>query len=373
MSDYAAATWAASSNFWAGRRGHALTGIVLHGTAGLMPGPLAWFQNRASQVSAHYIVCITGQVYQCVREKDSAWHAGEVTPDSAFSGGPNPNLWTLGVEHERDVTNSLPLPAVQVDASIQLLRDIMVRHGPLTLYTHDQFAVGRICPGPNFPLQDITAALSAPSAVPQKESTMVQHLDRPFAGMYPVTQEFGVQNPMEPLGDKYTDGGVGYIWKQGAIAGHWHNGTDYATPCGTPLLSCAAGTVTFAGWDATGFGNRVSVDHGNGLQTLVGHLQQIDVHVGQHVTTGQRLGLSGTTGNSTGCHTHWSVQQGDEYVSPVPYLNAPMPATGHPPKSAAEAVEVLARHAADLQVHPSVPDTNQLISDMCTKWPKFTS
>ncbi len=138
-----------------------------------MPGVLEWFQNPASQVSAHYIVCADGRIFQLVHEQDSAWHAGEVAPSSAFAGAPNPNLWTIGVEFERDVTNSLPLPPEQVAAAIPLLRDIIARHGPLSLilYTHDQFAVGRVCPGPDFPLQEIRDALTLPGAVTEVSFT----------------------------------------------------------------------------------------------------------------------------------------------------------------------------------------------------------
>lgn len=206
---------------------------------------------------------------------------------------------------------------------------------------------------------------------------MVMHLDRPFVGQFAVTQVFANLNPMEPLGWLYRDGGVGYVEEQGAIQGRYHNGTDYGLPCGTPLVACADGTVVFAGWDTTGFGNRISVDHGDGVQTLVGHLQQIDIKVGQKVTRGQHVGLSGTTGNSTGCHTHWSVQVGDEYVSPIPYLNAPLPAptTAAPPATADEGMAIITNHISAIKTlpEPQRPAAlNSLIGDMHAKWPQFT-
>ena len=151
MSDYARARWVPSPNFWSGRNGMQIAGIVLHGTAG--PGAVQWFQQSKSQVSAHYVVGEDASVTQCVREADSAWHNGVVSPSSPFAGRPNPNYWTIGIEHERNTANDNPMPSAQIEASCALVRDILSRHGHLPIYTHDQFNIGRTCPGPGFPLQ----------------------------------------------------------------------------------------------------------------------------------------------------------------------------------------------------------------------------
>jgi hypothetical protein len=155
MTDYSKADWVPSPNFWPGHNGLTVTGIVLHGTAG--GGAVSWFQNPVSQVSAHYVVEEDGTVTQCVNEADSAWHNGVVTPGSQFLGRPNPNYWTLGIEHTRNMRNDNPMPAAQIEASLALVSDILRRHGPLAVYTHDQFNVGRVCPGPGFPLQRFLA------------------------------------------------------------------------------------------------------------------------------------------------------------------------------------------------------------------------
>jgi len=162
ITDYAPASWRPSPNYWQGRDGHRITGIVLHATAGLMPGPIEWFQTPASQVSAHYVVTRTGEVIQTVREADSAWHAGEVTPSSRFYGGVNPNRTTIGIEHERDASNSSPVTPAQLAASLALVRSIIRRHGPLEIITHDEIDVGRVCPGPGFPLQVFRDAVGVP-------------------------------------------------------------------------------------------------------------------------------------------------------------------------------------------------------------------
>ncbi|MEE2523205.1 M23 family metallopeptidase [Pseudarthrobacter sp. J75] len=102
--------------------------------------------------------------------------------------------------------------------------------------------------------------------------------------------------------------------------GDFHRGTDFAAQCGTPVLAAATGTVTFAGWHPYGGGNRVVVDHGNGLETTYNHLSSFSAQVGQTVTRGDVVALSGTTGASTGCHLHFEVQVGGEVVDPTGWL-----------------------------------------------------
>jgi len=180
ITDYAPATWRPSPNYWQGdARDHPrgrITGIVLHATAGLEPGPVEWFQSPASQVSAHYIVNRDGSVYQCVRESDSAWHAGEMTPTSRFYGHGNKNLDTIGIEHERDASNSSPVTPAQLAASLALVRSIVRRHGPLEIILHDEIDVGRVCPGPGFPLQVFRDAVGVP-----KETHPVKNFPQLYA------------------------------------------------------------------------------------------------------------------------------------------------------------------------------------------------
>ncbi|MDE2040678.1 MAG: transglycosylase SLT domain-containing protein [Elusimicrobia bacterium] len=87
-------------------------------------------------------------------------------------------------------------------------------------------------------------------------------------------------------------------------SGHFHYGVDYAVPTGTPIPSLTGGTVVQAGWNPAGFGNSVTVQFGNGQTVLYGHMQQVGVQVNQAVGPGSPLGLSDSTGNSTGPHVH---------------------------------------------------------------------
>jgi murein DD-endopeptidase MepM/ murein hydrolase activator NlpD len=103
-------------------------------------------------------------------------------------------------------------------------------------------------------------------------------------------------------------------------SGDFHRGQDYVAQCGTSVLAAATGTVTFVGWHQYGGGNRVVVDHGNGLETTYNHLSSFSVTEGQTVSRGDVVALSGTTGASTGCHLHFEVQVNGEVVDPTGWL-----------------------------------------------------
>ncbi len=104
---------------------------------------------------------------------------------------------------------------------------------------------------------------------------------------------------------------------QGFHAGH--PGIDIATPTGTPVRAASNGVVSFAGW-YYGYGNYVCVTRDAGFRTCYGHLSYIYVHRGYKVNGGQTLGMSGSTGNSTGPHLHFEVYRYGRAVNPLPYL-----------------------------------------------------
>jgi murein DD-endopeptidase MepM/ murein hydrolase activator NlpD len=89
-----------------------------------------------------------------------------------------------------------------------------------------------------------------------------------------------------------------------------HNGIDYDISY-QPVLAAAAGTVSFAGWNESdpyaGYGQMILINHHNGYVTLYGHLSKLEVQQGDRVTAGQEIGISGTTGHSSGPHLHFSV------------------------------------------------------------------
>lgn len=104
---------------------------------------------------------------------------------------------------------------------------------------------------------------------------------------------------------------------------HWHDGRDYAVPCGTEVPAPFDGRVTFAGWDTTGYGNLVRIARADGYQAFYGHLSQLAV-AGGAVAAGTLLGRTGTTGNSTGCHLHLGSHTPDgDTLDPASFPSAP--------------------------------------------------
>lgn len=104
--------------------------------------------------------------------------------------------------------------------------------------------------------------------------------------------------------------------QSGAYNGSGHNGIDFGASIGTPLYSALTGTVQGTGnTDAYAgcysYGKWVLIRHPNGLSTLYAHMSQIDVTVGQRVTTGERIGYTGFTGYATGPHLHFSLYVSD--------------------------------------------------------------
>lgn len=98
-----------------------------------------------------------------------------------------------------------------------------------------------------------------------------------------------------------------------------HIGQDYGVPCGSPVRAAEDGTVVQSAW-AGHSGQRVRVDHGSGVETAYSHNSLLVVHVGDTVRQGDLLALSGTTGNSTGCHVHFEVYLNGKWVDPARYL-----------------------------------------------------
>jgi len=106
-----------------------------------------------------------------------------------------------------------------------------------------------------------------------------------------------------------------FMTDSGEMSSSDHPGIDIGAAYGAAVGAAGAGTVTQAGWNG-GYGNSVTIDHGNGLETLYAHLSEILVSVGDLVTQMQTIGLVGSTGNSTGAHLHFGVYQDGVAVDP---------------------------------------------------------
>ena len=99
-----------------------------------------------------------------------------------------------------------------------------------------------------------------------------------------------------------------------------HRGLDIKGPMGAQVKAMAKGEVEFAGVKS-GFGNCIILKHGNGFETLYGHLSKILIKVGQQIDIGQPIGLIGSTGRSTGPHLHYEVHRYGQKINPESFLN----------------------------------------------------
>jgi murein DD-endopeptidase MepM/ murein hydrolase activator NlpD len=118
----------------------------------------------------------------------------------------------------------------------------------------------------------------------------------------------------------------------GAYNGGGHTGVDIGQGAGQPIVAAAAGTVIFSGGDtASGYGDYVELDDGNGYQTIYGHMMTPSfLKQGDHVAQGQLIGVSGSTGYSTGPHVHFEVRLNGVPIDPLPLLGGLLPKPLHP-------------------------------------------
>jgi len=112
---------------------------------------------------------------------------------------------------------------------------------------------------------------------------------------------------------------------------HFHTGVDLAAPMGSPVYAAADGVVVAATPSDVGYGNHIIIAHDSHTLTLYGHLEVMGVKPGDTVKQGQLIGLLGSTGNSTGPHTHFEVRIDDTPVDPQLFLPALPPGATGPP------------------------------------------
>ena len=154
---------------------------------------------------------------------------------------------------------------------------------------------------PKPPVAAAAAVAPKTAAVAPAPAVSAARLGAPLASMS-VTSPFGIRT--SPISG----------------TGELHTGLDLVAACQTAVFAAGAGTVVEAGWSAYGGGNRIVVDHGNGLKSTYNHLSAIETSVGATVTAGQRLAAAGTTGNSTGCHLHFEVLLNGQTVNPQGWM-----------------------------------------------------
>jgi murein DD-endopeptidase MepM/ murein hydrolase activator NlpD len=131
-----------------------------------------------------------------------------------------------------------------------------------------------------------------------------------FPGISPVSVKFR-------LGDGYKFRTIHPVLGTARM----HNGQDFEVPYGTEVYATGDGSVIESGWNSGGFGNCIVIDHGYGFQTVYGHLSDIKVSRSQKVKRGDLIGISGSTGLSSGPHLHYQIEQFGAHKNPVNFFN----------------------------------------------------
>jgi murein DD-endopeptidase MepM/ murein hydrolase activator NlpD len=170
--------------------------------------------------------------------------------------------------------------------------------------------------------QGATNGATLVGRAPKLQGTDIPNLQRglylatPFAGQFVITQMWG-ENP--GFYSRYSYEGV-------PLAGH--NGVDFGTPHGTAVLATEGGEVAQTGYEPTGFGHFILLAHPWG-QSIYAHLNSVSVQMGQQVGRLQTIGISGSTGSSSGPHLHFAIRihpftrtdGWGGFSDPLPYLN----------------------------------------------------
>ena len=143
--------------------------------------------------------------------------------------------------------------------------------------------------------------LTAWSQAPDPQPQVVEHVSTARARPLAISSAFG--------------------WRHDPLRGgsRRHEGVDLPGLLGSGVYSTGAGVVTFAGW-AGGYGNMIQIDHSGGLRTRYGHLSRILVVRGSSVAHGERIGLMGSTGRSTGSHLHYEVRLAGAPLNPLGFI-----------------------------------------------------
>lgn len=171
----------------------------------------------------------------------------------------------------------------------------------------------------------VMAMAAAPYAAPTEAAVHIEPGSLPTAA--PVQAVAEAAGPVirklafgAPVRGHAVNSNFGLRKLAGEARARTHEGVDIAAPTGTGVFATAEGEVLRTGYDPAGYGRFIEVRHPNGMTSLYGHLSRIDVHSGQAVTEGARIGLVGSTGYSTGPHLHFEVRRNGRHINPAKVL-----------------------------------------------------
>lgn len=305
------------------------TGNGFHGGLQFTPSTWAEFGGHQYALNAHLA---TKEQQIAVAEKLLARQGPGAWPECSIKAGLTADSPTTALDTRQSTTQEAPTgvpPSSGVfigeagDTLASMAEDI--GRTWQELYTQN---TERAAPDPDAPLAPgtricnraragSTTGPADPSTRPGPADDPTQHPAGPTLadGGDPVAMSSGSAPVDAPITTAYRT--PGSFWSAG-----FHTGSDFAVPTGTPVKAVTSGTVVSAGWNGS-YGNAVVIHHDDGLYSLYAHLTSTDVSAGQKTAPGQQVGLSGSTGNSTGPHLHLEIRTQNSYnahIDPVAYL-----------------------------------------------------
>jgi len=227
----------------------------------------------------------------------------------------------------------IPVPkAILPSYNNQPVRPLVTASGSANEPINPEFLPNKTGVGSNFTPNSSGIKLTVPSpgisasdSLGKLRGTNVSPALPPLAAVDIYLPKTTEENPNFPSDSTATS----YIWPAKGVLtsgygwrwGRMHRGIDIANAVGTPIYASAAGVVEKAGWNRGGYGKLVDIRHDDGSLTRYGHNSRILVQVGQRVKQGQTIAAMGSTGFSTGPHTHFEVHpSGKGAVNPIAFL-----------------------------------------------------
>ncbi|WP_235623028.1 MULTISPECIES: peptidoglycan DD-metalloendopeptidase family protein [unclassified Tolypothrix] len=310
---------------------------ISYGMGGDAPVPkiFAELQNQkpqklASAKSNERLQSLQAEI-QRLREKYRAQQAGVVVPVVSENNQPaavlpvaNSNNFATSPTFPRSAIQ-IPVPSPRVNA-VQPMKPLFRATQPTNEPVNPEFfsnqAPGRKLSVPRIatPPRGVNASDSlgkmrgttvSPSLPPL--SAVDQYLPKPLDEAIPPPSSSSVAYIWPAKG--VLTSGYGWRW------GRMHRGIDVANSTGTPIYASADGVVVKAGWNNGGYGNLVDIRHSDGSMTRYGHNSKILVQAGQQVRQGDTIALMGSTGFSTGPHSHFEIHPtGKGAVNPITLL-----------------------------------------------------
>lgn len=204
---------------------------------------------------------------------------------------------------------------------------------PGSLQGVDAASAGRALSGANSGAKPLQSAAIQPVAIPKTTTQAVTLASTPGTDIADMKVDAPASTTAvsSDVNDSSTVSAEGYIepvnapitsnygWRVHPVLKYkkLHDGMDFGAECGTPIKAVKGGTVVKAQY-AGNSGNRLEIDHGDGVVTGYFHLSEFDARVGDTVTQGEVIGTVGSTGRSTGCHLHFAkMDRSGTYSNPT--------------------------------------------------------